>query len=449
MRIDERKQGGEQPGPIVYHCCETVDNKMYILLGMNERGKNSTQVRVFDMITGKWKHIYPMGKPPSPRCLACSCTVGTKIYIFGGYQVHSNSPHTVFNGMFVFDTETQQWDHLEASGLSPDPRAAASMIEFEGKLYIFGGSQGKQVFFGDLYSFSLETRQWTAVETFGELRPQRLCCHTSRRMGNDMYVFGGLTSNEQYENQKPNNTLWALNLNTKRWREVQSKGSLPAPRCNHAMIAMEPSLIVAGGGDLMTKSDYDHHVYLFNTETEKWIKLTGFFGNNLPKCVGLSVAYNPKDRELLLFGGKNSTGELLDGLFSMPIHNDKNITSNVNELGATPVFAGKPSMMRGMSVKNVKVNPFKLVRSNSAEFHNNLQVRVHTPVSPGANDAEQQQQQQEPVEVGDAIPNRTQYAELISLSPSGFAPPRQSRRSLDVGPSSPKNAQKGAFFAYL
>jgi N-acetylneuraminic acid mutarotase len=436
MHIEEKRQSGDIPGAVVYHCSEVVENKMYILLGMKERGRNHTQVHIYDMITGRWEEVISKGKPPSPRCLACSCVVGTKIYVFGGYQVHTNSPHTVFNGMFVFDTETLEWDHLEASGLSPDPRAASSMIEYENQLYIFGGSQGKQVFFGDLYSFDLDTHAWNAVETYGDVRPQRLCCHTGKRIGDVMYVFGGLTSNEVYEKQKPSNSLWALNLASRRWKKVNMKGSIPGARCCHSMIAMEPSLVVAGGGDLMSKMDYDNNVYIFNTRSEKWSKLTGFFGNTMPKCVGLSISYSAKDREFVLFGGKNANGELLDGLYSMPVENDKNVTNNINELGATPLFAGRPSLMRGMSLKNMKLNPYDLKISPSKESRGRSRsLRKDHPVSPGATQATKQPEVE--------IPQKSQIGELISLSPSGFAPAPTSRRSLDVGPSSPKNPHYG------
>ncbi len=77
------------------------------------------------MVTKKWTEIEnPGGKGPSSRALASHCVIGSKIYVFGGYsQASPASNHTVYNGMYVFDTETLTWAHIETNGLCPDPRA--------------------------------------------------------------------------------------------------------------------------------------------------------------------------------------------------------------------------------------------------------------------------------------------------------------------------------------
>ena len=94
MHVQELKQVGTAPGPLVYHCATTVDNKLYIFLGMKPLGKNHNDVHIFDMETLRWKCVKSTGKPPSPRCLSTCVTVGKKVYVFGGYQVHSDGPHT-------------------------------------------------------------------------------------------------------------------------------------------------------------------------------------------------------------------------------------------------------------------------------------------------------------------------------------------------------------------
>lgn len=279
------------------------------------------------MTKEKWEMIRSVGKSPSPRCLSSCCAVGNKIYVFGGYQVHTDGPHTVFNGMYIFDTDEQKWEHLECSGLSPDPRAATCMVHYKDHLWIFGGSQGKQIFFGDLFKFDLKKNEWTSQETFGSRdKPQRLCCHSGVLVSNRLYIFGGLTADEDYKSQRVSNDLYSIDLDMFTWRKELQSGSIPHARCCHSSIAIQNLIFVAGGGDLLSRSKYDNHVYMCNTaQGNKWTRLTSYFGNYMPKAVGLISAYDEVHHKILFFGGKGQDGEMLSGLYELPLNKNTEI----------------------------------------------------------------------------------------------------------------------------
>ncbi|KAL9644853.1 hypothetical protein ABK040_005333 [Willaertia magna] len=354
MHIHEVQYKNTGPGPICYHSSCTIGNKMYVLLGMKPMGRSHLDVYVFNMTTKIWEKIEPLGTPPSPRCLCGSVVVDKKIYIFGGYQVHLHTQHTVFNGLFVFDTETNEWSHIETNGICPDPRAGMAMFYYKEKIYIYGGSQGKQILFGDLYQYDIQKNEWRVIETRGRRgtgnfsnafdndngdeensgnRPLFICCHSANVINNMLYVFGGLTSNAEYQNVCPSNVMYILNLDTFKWkRDHYSKDNhiIPNPRCCHSMIALDPCLIMAGGGNIITKTDYDSHIYMFHCLEKRWYRLTDyFFGSHLPKVVGSSISFNKETNELFFFGGKDSDGILGQHFYSVNCNDVKLLKEKV------------------------------------------------------------------------------------------------------------------------
>lgn len=251
--------------------------------------------------------------------------------MFGGYQVHTDGPHTVFNGMYVFDTEAERWDHLECTGVSPDPRAACCMVYYNDFLWIFGGSQGKQIFFGDLFRFDIKKREWSCQETFGARdKPERLCCHSGVLVHNRLYLFGGLTAGNSYKDQHVINEMYSVDLDMFTWRKEIQSGSTPHARCCHVSYAIHDLIFVAGGGDLLSRTKYDQHVYVCNTaQGNKWTKLTSYFGNYMPKAVGMVCGYDSEHHRLFFFGGKNQENEMLSGVYELPLNKNADI---MNEL---------------------------------------------------------------------------------------------------------------------
>jgi N-acetylneuraminic acid mutarotase len=89
--------------------------------------------------------------------------------------------------------------------------AGASMVLHGEKLIVYGGSQGRHVFFGDLFEFDIATQQWKKIETTGAF-PKRRCCHTASMVGDKMLVFGGITADFQNQNQQVTNDLLSFNF---------------------------------------------------------------------------------------------------------------------------------------------------------------------------------------------------------------------------------------------
>lgn len=85
------------------------------------------------------------------------------------------------------------------------------MVLYQGKLYVYGGSQGRHIFYGDLFEYTIETKTWKKVETTGAF-PKRRTCHTANVIGDRMYVFGGITSDFEFKDQKVVNDLICFDM---------------------------------------------------------------------------------------------------------------------------------------------------------------------------------------------------------------------------------------------
>lgn len=393
----ERTADGGPPAS-VYHCCAVVDNTMYVMLGLRSvqkrqregrarrmsRRREASLVYALDLRSMRWSVIDPVANAdalavkssetgqgggrgqdgsnsnnssdddnvhrygPGARCLASCVAVGRLLYVFGGYEISArDGTHRVFNGMWTFDTVHGVWRHLKCAGLSPDPRAGASMVYWGGRLWVYGGSQGRHVLFGDMFSFDLATNTWNMVvepvtQDRGVVRPGRRTCHTATLVGeNDMLVFGGLTSNAQQDDAGGHQVtadLLRCDLRTMRWtREKPSGTAGPSPRCCHAAIALGQVLLVACGGDLLANGggvgsagqqktvlqdgfdreeapQYDCSVYAYDARRCQWSKLSD---SGLPRCLGLSAEYDPLRRRVLLFGGRLANGTPLSTLYAL------------------------------------------------------------------------------------------------------------------------------------
>ena len=57
-------------------------------------------------------------------------------------------------------------------------------------IFIFGGVDTSQVRFNDMFSYEVETRKWTGIETSG-IVPKERTFHKAVIFNNIMYVVGG------------------------------------------------------------------------------------------------------------------------------------------------------------------------------------------------------------------------------------------------------------------
>ena len=90
--------------------------------------------------------------------------------------------------------------------------------------------------------FEVLAQSTNGVNAFSYAR-QSLSCHTSTRVGNSVYVYGGYQDSKEDANGK----VFALNLATKEWQAVKQSRPAPLPRFRHQACLVGDCLIISGG----------------------------------------------------------------------------------------------------------------------------------------------------------------------------------------------------------
>lgn len=156
-----------------------------------------------------WSKLDSSG--PSPRGSHSSVIVGTKMYIFGGFDgtKHYNDLWCLdlrkeffffflnSNPFFFFKKniriENMSWQNVNCQGTPPTPRSGHSLnaIASNKFLMVVGGCDCYTNFLNDVHLFNLETQQWiNHVNVQGTPLSPRFR-HTAIVEGKSLYIFGG------------------------------------------------------------------------------------------------------------------------------------------------------------------------------------------------------------------------------------------------------------------
>ena len=196
---------------------------------------------------------------------------------------------------------------LRNTTTTPTPaRGEFSMVQYEGGILLYGGCNiAFDVFYNDLWKADFYVDKpdqyiWQEVKTTGVL-PLPSCGHGTAVVGDEMYVFGGLTAGSK------GNELHALDLRTKIWRRVGAKTNpVLAQRSliQHSMVPLpqENGILVASG---TTAEKDDDSAYQYNSVDASWSKVSRGFGGL--ESVGGSSAIFINDTLLVLGGFVNNT----------------------------------------------------------------------------------------------------------------------------------------------
>lgn len=125
-------------------------------------------------------------------------------------------------------------------GLIPPARTNHSVVTWNDRLYLFGGTDGV-TWFSDVWSYDPRTNSWSQLECIGYI-PVAREGHAAALVGDVMYVFGGRT-----EEGNDLGDLAAFRISTRRWYTFQNMGPSPSPRSGHSMTAFGKYIVITGG----------------------------------------------------------------------------------------------------------------------------------------------------------------------------------------------------------
>ncbi|KAG5957611.1 hypothetical protein E4U58_005754 [Claviceps cyperi] len=196
-----------------------------------------------DVATRHWSRALPAGTRPSGRYGHTLNILGSKIYIFGG-QVEG----LFMNDLSAFDLNQLQspnymWEillHNDPSPNAPPARTNHTVITYNDRLYLFGGTNGVE-WFNDVWCYDPAVNSWSQLDCIGYIPPSREG-HAAAVVDDVMYVFGGRT-----EEGTDLGDLAAFRISSRRWYTFQNMGPSPSPRSGHSMTTVGKSVVVLGG----------------------------------------------------------------------------------------------------------------------------------------------------------------------------------------------------------
>ncbi|OAA67638.1 Kelch-type beta propeller [Cordyceps fumosorosea ARSEF 2679] len=258
----------EGPGPRVGHSSLLVGNA-FIVYGGDTKIEDSDvldeTLYLLNTSTRHWSRALPAGPRPSGRYGHSLNILGSKIYIFGG-QVEGY----FMNDLSAFDLNQLQmannrWEILlqsEASPSIPAARTNHTVITYNDKMYLFGGTNGFE-WFNDVWCYDPQVNKWSQLDCIGYI-PSRREGHAAALVDDVMYIFGGRT-----EEGTDLGDLAAFRISLRRWYTFQNMGPSPSPRSGHSMTTVGKSIVVLGGEPSTAASTVNDLGILYVLDTSK------------------------------------------------------------------------------------------------------------------------------------------------------------------------------------
>lgn len=251
---------GDIPVPLRAMTCTAVGKKL-VIFGGGDGPAYYNDVYVLDTVNFRWTKPRVLGdRIPSKRRAHTACLYKNGIYVFGG-----GDGVRALNDIWrldVSDLSKMSWklvsgpsestastNSSKQSGnaigvgsgkdLRPKARGYHTANIVDGKLIIFGGSDGGECF-NDVWLYDIEEHIWKAAPVSGTFR--RLS-HTATIVGSYLFVIGGHDGTEYA------NDVLLLNLVQMAWDKRKVYGLPPSGRGYHGTVLHDSRLLTIGGFD--------------------------------------------------------------------------------------------------------------------------------------------------------------------------------------------------------
>ncbi|KAJ3426336.1 hypothetical protein M0812_28790 [Anaeramoeba flamelloides] len=225
-----------------------------------------------------------------------------KLWLFGG----GTNRTVVFDHFYTFDLITHEWKVVpqQFESKRPEPRWGHRLLVYKDNIWIFGG-HGKLAYLNDLWRYEFKTNQFVQVLTFGS-QPGPRSDHTFVALDNLLYLYGGWDGKKVYKN-----SFYKLDLYSMQWEKISGKGfnHKEFPLTLHVSCVYNKEIYFSSGKGLISPLRKSK-VCCYNPTTNQWRNVPILGGAYPPRrSVSASCVFNDK---WFVYGGYGTHGDLND-----------------------------------------------------------------------------------------------------------------------------------------
>lgn len=189
----------------------------------------------------KWRKITPDKGPAGREDHTWTVdTEGRFAYLFGG----RDGAEQEFGDLWRYDLVKDTWKRISPKGATPEPRFGHSAVWSDGYgMIIFAGQRGAD-FFDDLWVFDPETKRWRELPAKGQVPKRRYGSCMVEGPDGRLWISHGFTFAGRFDDTR------AYNLKSERWAVITPEGRKPGERCLHeCFTSAAGDLVLYGGQD--------------------------------------------------------------------------------------------------------------------------------------------------------------------------------------------------------
>lgn len=280
--LERWAQNQDIPEPLMGMASARYEQKFYLIAGKNENGVTDS-VQIYDLLNDTWQEGTPI---PQAVWDVQAAVLGEKIFVPGG-QTGGDLVSDLF---WVYDPREDTW--MEKAAL-PTGRSGYCMSAFEGKLYLFGGWDGKKI----LKTILVYQPDGNAWIEFGEMPEARRGCTTSV-IGGKIHVIGGENENGLLNSH----VLFIPQRQSDGENAWETAAPLPTARKGSGTAVLADMLYIAGGQG--EEAGQPQEVVQYFPPKDTWVVV------DQPEIpIGYLPAVLPYETRLYILGGELDGGK--------------------------------------------------------------------------------------------------------------------------------------------
>jgi len=226
----------------------TLDGMIYIFGGKSSGGVTNSAER-YNPDLDVWESL--AAKPTGVEDVSAA-VVGGRIFVPGG-KLPSGQ---VTNILEIYNPREDQWTRGKDL---PEPISGYAIVSYEGKLYLFGGWNGKS-FLSSVYEYDPDVDQWNRKSDMSRGRAYA----SAIAVGSKIYLIGGLDGTEALDL----NQVYSPDLDDGTSDPWAEEVRLPTPRYGMGFANLTGVVYLVGGLD--TKGHYEQGIHSYNVQIGEW-----------------------------------------------------------------------------------------------------------------------------------------------------------------------------------